>query len=352
MRYGIIGRTAERTDLCDGQTIKTRVLVEELRQRNPDSSILVADTYNYKKRALQVFSGIVTVLKNSDVVFILLSRNGMRVIFPIVNSLNALFKKPILHDCIGGSLDELVERQPSLRRHLNCFSVNWVESEQLKSRLETLGVKNVEYLPNFKRLSCVPEDSLTSACPEQFRFCTFSRVNEAKGIGRACQAVIDINQKYGCVKAKLDIYGPIEENYDVVMDQFIRSANGAIAYYGVVPAEKSVETLAGAYALLFPTTFRGEGFPGTVIDAFSSGLPVIATDWHLNSEIIEHGRTGFLYSWKEPEKLEQWMRYAMEHPQEVQKMRLNCIEEVKKYDPDVVMEQVAAKIRECVDKEL
>ena len=350
MKYGIIGRTAEGTDLCDGQTIKTRVLVEELKRMDPGSRILVADTYNYKKRAFEVFSEIITVLKNSDAVFILLSRNGMRVIFPIVNNLNVLFKKPILHNCIGGSLDELVKRYPSLLRQLNRFSVNWVESEQLKSRLESLGVKNVEYLPNFKRLNVVEEYSLELTYPKKFRFCTFSRVNEAKGIGRACQAVIDINQEYGCAKAKLDIYGPIEENYDVVLDQFIQSAHGAIAYHGVVPAEKSVETLVGAYALLFPTTFRGEGFPGTIIDAFSAGVPIIATDWHLNGEIIRQGYTGFLYDPQKPEKLGELMECLMNDPELVFSMRKHCLEEAKRFAPEKVMETVKKKLDALLSK--
>lgn len=52
MKYGIIGRTAEGTELCDGQTIKTRVLAEEIKHAYPDSKIIVADTYNYKRRQL------------------------------------------------------------------------------------------------------------------------------------------------------------------------------------------------------------------------------------------------------------------------------------------------------------
>lgn len=344
MKYGIIGRTAEGTDLCDGQTIKTRVLFEEIKRMDPESRIFVADTYNYKKRALNLLCRLVEVLKESDVVFILLSRNGMKVLFPIVNGLNVLFKKPILHDCIGGSLDELAKQSPKLIRQLNKFTVNWVESEQLKARLEALGVKNVEYLPNFKRLNRVREDSLALTYPEQFRFCTFSRVNEAKGIGRACEAVIEINQKYGFTKAILDVYGPIEDNYDDTLNRYIDLSNGAISYHGVVSADKSVETLAGAYALLFPTTFHGEGFPGTIMDAFSAGVPIIATDWHLNGEIIQEGHTGFLYDPQKPEKLAELMEYLMNNPELVFAMRKNCLEEAKKYAPEIVMGTIKEKI--------
>lgn len=348
MIYGIIGRTAQGTELCDGQTIKTRTLVEEIHRMDTNSKILIADTYNYKKRGFIIFYKIIEVLKESDIVFILLSRNGMKVIFPIVNSLNVLFKKPILHDCIGGSLDDIVKRHPQLIKQINKFSVNWVESERLKERLENLGVKKVEYLPNFKRVKCIEEDSLVLEYPNQFRFCTFSRVNEAKGIGRACEAVININIKYGFTKARLEIYGPIEENYDV--KRYVDMSNGAISYNGVISADKSVETLAGAYALLFPTTFCGEGFPGTIIDAFSAGVPIIATDWHLNGEIIQDGYTGLLYDPEQPEKLEELMEYLMNAPELVFTMRKQCLEEAKKYAPEKIMETIKKKIESILSE--
>ena len=344
MKYGIIGRMAEGTELCDGQTIKTRVLAEEIKRMYLDSKIIVADTYNYKKKMLHLLGRIIKILMECDVVFILLSRNGMKMIFPLVNGLNALFHKPIFHDCIGGSLDELVKQNPKLIGQLNKFSVNWVESEQLKSRLEELGVKNVEYLPNFKRLNCIEADRLVLSYPKQFRFCTFSRVNEAKGIGRACEAVIDINRKYGFTKAKLDIYGPVEDNYDDTLKRYIDSSNCAISYHGVVAADKSVEILADTYALLFPTTFYGEGFPGTIIDAFSAGIPIIATDWHLNAEIIREGHTGLLYNPQEPERLKELMEYLMDSPDLVFTMRKHCLEEAQKYSPEKVMKTIQKKI--------
>ena len=42
------------------------------------------------------------------------------------------------------------------------------------------------------------------------------------------------------------------------------------------------------FALLFPTYFHGEGFAGCLIDAFFAGIPVIATDWLYNKDIINN----------------------------------------------------------------
>jgi glycosyltransferase involved in cell wall biosynthesis len=49
------------------------------------------------------------------------------------------------------------------------------------------------------------------------------------------------------------------------------------------------KVLRDYFALLFPIYYIGEGFAGTAIDAFSAGVPVIASDWKYNSEVIKEG---------------------------------------------------------------
>lgn len=344
LSIGIIGRTAYGTELCDGQTVKTRVLVEELQRRYPNAKTYLADTYNYKKRAPALLKDLLCCLKNSQVVFILLSRNGMRTLFPVVNFLNRFYRRPIFHDCIGGNLDDLVRRYKGIKKQVDRFQVNWVESEQLKQRLDRIGVKNAEYLPNFKRLTALTPDQISQDVPEQFRFCTFSRVNADKGIGRAAQAVLDINAEAGNQVAFLDVYGPIEEHYDVELNQYIQRSAGAVTYKGVADYSQSVGVLQDYYGLLFPTVFAGEGFPGTLLDAFHAGLPVIATDWHLNGEIVTHEKTGFLYDPAEEAGLKKWMQYAMEHPEQIHQMKLQCLKEAQRYSPEKVMEIIDEKI--------
>ena len=89
-----------------------------------------------------------------------------------------------------------------------------------------------------------------------------------------------LNRKAGSCKAVLDIYGPIEDGYEEELQRYVDSSDGAVNYKGIVDYNDSVSVLNNYYMLLFPTSFYGEGFPGTLIDAFSAGLPVIATDWN------------------------------------------------------------------------
>lgn len=63
-------------------------------------------------------------------------------------------------------------------------------------------------------------------------------------------------------------------------------------YLGPVGIEKRAEILAGARALLFPTTYI-EPFGGVMVEAMMAGTPVISTDWGAPTEINEIGVTGF-----------------------------------------------------------
>ena len=339
---GVIGRIDER--LCDGQTIKTRVLVEELKQKYPDAAFRMVETYQYTKRAYQILKDLLRCMKDSHVVFILLSRNGMRLMFPLVNFLNFFYKKPIFHDAIGGTLDRLAAKDPILKAQLKRFDINWVESPSIKTSLENMGVRNVEYLPNFKRLPILNSDELLWINHEPFVFCTYSRVNEEKGIGRAAEAVLQINRAMGRKRVALDVFGPIEGDFGRTLDHYIELSNGAIVYRGVSQFDKSVEVLKDYYALLFPTTFFGEGFPGTLIDAFSAGLPVIATDWHCNGEIIRNGHTGYVYPADQPECLQQLMEKLISEPEKTLEMRRNCLHEAQKYSAVSVMKVICERI--------
>ena len=85
------------------------------------------------------------------------------------------------------------------------------------------------------------------------------------------------------------------------------------------------------YALLFPTYYEGEGFAGTLIDAMAAGVPVIASDWRYNSEIVQDNRTGFLI--KNNESLHEKLEFIKSNIALVNDMKKMCIEEANSYVP-------------------
>lgn len=340
-KVGIIGHFGGNENILDGQTIKTKILCEEL-QKATDWDLIKVDTYYKSRNPVKLLFDTLHCLKSAKDVIVLLSRNGMRFYFPLLHFYAKRFQTRIYHDVIGGNLNTYVEKYPKYVRYLNSFKKNWVETEGLKQKLEKQGITNCEVIPNFKRLNVAAIDK--SEFDEPFRFCTFSRVMKEKGIETAIGAVEAINKEVGKEICQLDIYGRIDDNYKDAFEHTMDNTSKAISYKGMVPYEKSVETIKGYYALLFPTYWDGEGFPGTIVDAFSAGLPVIATDWNCNSEIIENEKNGILYPNNEIKDLKSAIKWLINKSAKMHEMRKNCAESAKKYQPDRYIGQIVDEI--------
>lgn len=334
---GIIGRVADGKNIVDGQTVKTRLLRNELKKKLPDAKIISADLYNYKKRAIFVFFSVLYCFLKCENIFLLVSINGMKFFFPFIYGINKIFKRNIIHDVIGGNLHTHAENNKKWIKYLNSFGYNLVELEVMEIRLRELGVKNAYTVPNFKRLSVVKESDLKNDIELPLRFCTFSRVAKEKGILTAVEAVEKLNKKYGSIVAELDIFGQVENNFVEEFNNAKKKFTDAVKYKGIIDYNRSTEVLKDYDALLFPTTHNGEGFPGTIIDAYASALPVIATDWKYNSCLINDGTTGFVYNYKNNDEFYSTLLNVIENPTVLLDMKKNCLNEYEKYNPDVLI---------------
>lgn len=127
------------------------------------------------------------------------------------------------------------------------------------------------------------------------RLCTFSRVMKEKGIEDAILAVKRINTELEKVIFSLDIYGQIDGGQETWFRKVMQTAPEYVCYSGIVPYNQSTQVLKDYYALLFPTYYDGEGFAGTLIDAMAAGIPVIASDWKYNADIVKDHCTGYLF---------------------------------------------------------
>ncbi len=58
-----------------------------------------------------------------------------------------------------------------------------------------------------------------------------------------------------------------------------------------------------------------------IAEAYAVGLPVIASDLGSMSSLIDHGRTGLLFSPGDPESLTAQVEWALAHPAELKRMR-------------------------------
>lgn len=116
-----------------------------------------------------------------------------------------------------------------------------------------------------------------------------------KGIEDVVNAVKTVNEHFGRTVYTLDIYGQVDSAQTKWFNELQSIFPSYIKYGELVPVDKSVEVLKNYFALLFPTYYEGEGFAGTLLDAMAAGVPVIASDWRYNPEIMNE-KTGYVYS--------------------------------------------------------
>ncbi|OPZ85143.1 MAG: Glycogen synthase [Firmicutes bacterium ADurb.Bin419] len=201
----------------------------------------------------------------------------------------------------------------------------------MKRALEGMDFTNVTVMPNCKELKILKPGEIVYPEALPYKLCTFSRVMKEKGVEDAFKAVETINGQYEKTVFTLDIYGQIEPGQEEWFDKLKDSFSSTVHYGGVVPFDQSTDVLKYYYALLFPTYYAGEGFAGTLIDAMAAGVPVIASDWKYNPEIVQSGITGIVYELANEDGLATALKYALEHHTEWNRMKLSSIEESTRY---------------------
>lgn len=339
MRIGIVGHFGGKQKFNDGQTVKTISTYNALKDAGI-AQVDKIDTYYIRKNPFRFVYSLLRGMLRDRKFILLLSINGRRILFPVFYYASKLCGKEIYHYAIGGRLADEASQNARMKKYISSFSGNWVESHYIVQKLNNIGVMNAVYVPNFKRLKIMATDELPTTFTKPYKLCTFSRVMPEKGIEDAVQSIQTVNQNFGREIVTLDIYGPIAAGYENDFKRCIEESQGTCRYCGVVPANQSVETLKDYFLLLFPTRWFREGMPGTIIDALSAGVPVIARDWKYCREMITDQKTGFIYPFEKPERLSDLIFYAIQHVDLINQMRVNCLHEANKYSEHTVIKKI------------
>ena len=67
-----------------------------------------------------------------------------------------------------------------------------------------------------------------------------------------------------------------------------------IEYRGALQPSEIYTNLSKYDVMLLPTHFYTEGLPGSVVDAYISGIPVIVTEWKHSHEFVDNGKSGYI----------------------------------------------------------
>ena len=327
-KAGVCGHFGIGRNLLNGQTVKTKTVTEELKNRLGETQVAVADSCGGFKAMPRMAADVLRLFKGCENVIMM----------------------PANYIVIGGWLDTFLESHKWLVGLLKKFDAIYVESETMKTALCERGFDNAVVMHNFKKLKSLSENELEYPDGEPYKLCTFSRVMKEKGIEDAIDAVKTVNSRLGRTVYTLDIFGQVDKDYEERFSELKKTFPDFIRCGGAIDADRSTETLKSYFALLFPTYYRGEGFAGTLIDAMSAGVPVIASDWKYNSEFVVPGRTGVIIQNCTSEKLAKVLADIADNPEKWNSMRLSALREAEKYSPEKASRPLIDRIngRDCL----
>jgi len=92
---------------------------------------------------------------------------------------------------------------------------------------------------------------------------------------------------------------------------------------GSQPGETVCQEMSRAAALVVPSIWY-ENFPRTIVEAFATGLPVIASRIGALADIVRDGETGLLFEPGNPRDLADKAAWALAHPEQMAAMGRNA----------------------------
>ncbi|MFC7319286.1 glycosyltransferase [Halobacillus campisalis] len=317
-----------KDDRLTGQSTRTRTVTKSIKKYLNDYNVTTVDTSNKKFRTIiSAFIGVLTANK----VIIMPAQNGLKPVLYMIKLLFACSKTSYV--AIGGWLVEHIRDEDRLIKVLKDLSSVNVQMQSMKGELEKLGMNNVNWFPNYRILE--NENRVTPIGKSGLKNLVFySRVRKDKGVLIAIEAVNAFN-KLNEEKIQLDIYGPIEIGFENEFYTEIKSGS-YIKYKGVLKEPNIISTISKYDCMVFPTYYVGEGFPGAVLESFISGVPVIASDWKYNTQIVSND-TGLICKVNSIESLLEKITELHNHPELLQLKQKKCLEEASKYTEEQVV---------------
>jgi glycosyltransferase involved in cell wall biosynthesis len=93
-----------------------------------------------------------------------------------------------------------------------------------------------------------------------------------------------------------------------------------VTWLGQRTHHEVIAEMQQAHVLVFPSLWY-EMAPLTILQAFATGLPVIASNIGVMTEQVRHRHNGLHFTPGDPEDLSRQVRWAFEHPEEIRSMR-------------------------------
>lgn len=299
MKYIVIGNFAGITNQLCGQSVKTRSIYNLAKEIIP--TIDYFDTQNISYNKLSIFTMLWKFCISDYVIYLPAARN-MTWFFPIFYLLSLFSRTNILQFEIGNWMVDLLAEKPIHRWMLGRINQFYAETQNSKRELECLyNLKNISIFSNFRYFNFKRTEISRSKDDSKLRLVFCARINRKKGL----DYIFSLGDYL--IKESLDkivtitFYGPV---FEKDKEYFFNNLNkySFMKYGGMLQQNLISEKLQSYDCMLLPTQYYTEGLPGSIIDAYIVGIPVIVTKWKNAEEYVKNDITGIIVPFKDGQK--------------------------------------------------
>lgn len=325
-----------------GETMKNQLFLKRFNELF--EKVIPVDTYQWQKHPFCLVKLFFVLLFHPKAKVIISASGASKYLVKF------LFRFPINKYvylwAVGGDLPVAVRKGYFTAAALNQLVLIPVQGRSMVVELNELGVKNAVYVPNSKPITYHPVIKPHKE-GQPYRFVFMSRIHPEKGIKEILEASNKLDAEGLEGQYIIDFYGAKDKDFAPEFDNLIGQKKN-LTYKGYLDLtnDAGYELLASYEMMLFPTYWRGEGFPGVVLDANIAGLPIIASDWNLNTEVIEDKKTGVIIPVKNTNALFEAMKKVITGETDLFAMRNNSVNHVQQYDfRNVLSEDLMKKLK-------
>jgi glycosyltransferase involved in cell wall biosynthesis len=313
-----------------GMNIEHEAIIEQLSELGINFKVIDTNSQIYKNIGHLFFSSILKIfknIKNYDHIHIHATANHL-----------------VFLGSISIFLAKLLGKSTSIKKTAGRFNREYESFGFIKQKLTQYVLKNadtvffetkylVEYFKHFNiRTYWIPncrKDPKRDHSPKAYskRFAFISLIAEQKGMDILLDASNKLDNSY-----TVDIYGKtLEEKYT---KEYFDDYN--VNFKDVLDSSVVLDTLTQYDVVVLPSL--EEGYPGIFLEAFSMGIPVLATNLQPIAEIVTNGENGFLVDIGSVESLhEGFLAFSKENYPQMSKnaydsfAKFNSSNQTKKY---------------------
>ena len=183
--------------------------------------------------------------------------------------------------------------------------------------LNNLGIKyeNIVYVPNG-----IPQEFVNTKIVKKTKakkIIFFGRIAPVKDVETLISAFSLIKNK----PIKLEIVGPAEQDYLKKLQSTIEKENiqGISFKQAVYKIKEKIKTYQSAEIFVLPS--KREGMPQSLIESMACGPVSLTSDIEACKELVEEGKTGFLFKQGSPQDLASKLDYIVDNFKSLQNVR-------------------------------